>query len=345
MLSKIKILALVSLLFSVSLFAQTVTENEKIKNEIAALFKKADKSNLQNILTYKVDEKIGFVDGLTNKNILNPTADLSNVSLFKPIMYGIYKEKYYFNISAKDFSINVQEIEPANTSGPLIEEASKQPDIKVVSSKDGYKGFSVDSKGSLTSYSDLYYAQGHHAFNVRPFIFEGKYYAIATKKTGADEYFDGIIDTDGKALPNFNFTQKCLTLIKENPDDIWFTEGLCRDLKGSYVSFKGKVKLKDEMVGQTNYYDNLFKYNHNHSDDWKINGILDTDKFEWILKPQSLINILKLDYTSKKEVDESKTEERENVKMYFLVKEGKKEYYMDFKMKKYYPLNTLQKKK
>lgn len=341
---KIKLLSL-SLLYCISFFAQPVSEKDKIRMEIATLFSKADKSNPQHILTYKIDGKIGFVDARTNRKILDPTSDLSNVSLFRPTMYGIYKEQYVFSISSEDFSITVKEKEPEYAIGPMIETATEQPYVKILSSKEGFSGFTVDSDGKLASYSDLYDVTPRHAFNVRPFLFEGRQYAIASKKAGADGYFDGIIDTNGTPLPHFNFTSKCMVIIKRDKDDMWFVQNHCGGRKGSFASFKGKIKLKDEIVGYAYTEDNLFKYNHNHTEDWNTSGILDTEQLEWVLKPQTALQIVKLDYTSKKKADESQSEERPYVTMYFLVKEGNKEYYMDFKMKKHLPADSPLKQK
>ncbi|MBF4472706.1 hypothetical protein [Flavobacterium sp. HJJ] len=332
MTSKIKILLFFFLIISGLLSAQDNAEIVKIKKEIAALFQKAGKSNLQNVLTYKINGKIGFVDAVTNKKLLNPTSNLQDVTLFKPNMKGLYKKLYNFEISGDTFNINVEKLTNEELFPSIRGMQSERETIEVIDSKGGFKGFTVDVNGKLTSYSNLYYDK------VSPFLFEGKYYAMATKQTGPDEYFGGIIDTDGVPLPHFNFIHKCLTLINYENDDIWFTEGLCRGLKGSFISFKGKVKFKDELVGSTNYSNNIFEYNHNHSDDWEVNGILDVYNMEWVMKPQTAIKIQGLGYTSKKQLDESKLEERPNANVYFLVEEGKKEYFMDFKMKKYLPV-------
>jgi hypothetical protein len=336
--SKIKIILFFFLTIPNLLLAQDDAEIVKIKMEIADLFQKADKSNLQNVLTYKVNGKIGFVDAATNKKLLSPTSNLQDVTLFKPNMKGLYKKTYNFEISGDTFDITVEKVATGDLFPTIMEMPRERNTIEVIDSKTGYKGFTVDANGKLASYSDLYFAQSIHEFNVQPFLFEGKYYAIATKKTGPDEYFDGIIDTDGVPLPQFNFIHKCLSLINREDSDIWFTEGICRGLKGSFISFKGKVKFKDELVGSVNTNMNIFKYNPNISNEWKVIGIFDVYKLEWIMKPQSVIHLLSLDYSSKKELDESKAEERPNANVYFLVEDGKKEYYMDFQMKKYLPL-------
>lgn len=332
MTSKIKFFFVFFLTISNMVSAQGDAEIVKIKKEIAALFLKADKSNLQNVLTYKIDGKIGFVDAATNKKLLNPTSNLQDVTLFKPNMKGLYKKMYNFEISGDTFTINVEKLTNDELFPSIRGIQSERNTIQVIDSKGGFKGFTVDANGKVTSYSNLYYDK------VSPFLFEGKYYAVATKQTGPDEYFGGIIDTDGVPLPHFNFVHKCLTTIKRENDDIWFTEGVCRGWKGSFISFKGKVKFKDELVGSINTNMNIFEYNPNISNDWKTIGIFDVAKLEWIMKPQSAIHLLRLDYSSKKELDESKLEERPSANVYFLVEDGKKEYFMDFKMKKYLPL-------
>ena len=218
-----------------------------------------------------------------------------------------------------------------------VMEESSEPQIDVISSKTGYKGFKVDEKGELVSYSDLYYAQSHHLFNVSPFYFEGKYYAIATKKTGPDEYFSGIIDTSGTPLQHFNFEHKCVALIEKNTTDVWFSVGLCRNLKGSRISFKGERKFQNELVGWL-FRGNIFNYNHNLSDDRATHGIFDLNKLGGVLKPQKEIQIISLNYSSKEKLDYENKEDIDKANMYFLVKDSNKEYYMDFSMKKYLPI-------
>jgi hypothetical protein len=57
----------------------------------------------------------------------------------------------------------------------------------------------------------------------------------------------------------------------------------------------------------------------------KTIGIFDVAKLEWIMKPQSVIHLLRLNYSSKKKLDVDKTEERPNANRYFLAEDGKKE--------------------
>lgn len=316
--------------------AQEVSEKRAIELEIKGIFESLKVTTLQEAIPYKIKGKIGFVNAKTKKRILKPTENFKEVSLANPHISGIYKE-YRFKINSKNFEVYVLErIEPREDRLGMAEGPERDP-IQVISSKDGYKGFKVNNNGILTAYSDLYYAQSVHNFNVQPFLFEGKRYAIATKQTGPDEYFSGIIDEDGNTLPHFNFNVKCLTKVKVEPDDIWFSIGLCRAWKGSLVSFKGKIKFKDELLSSLNTNANIFKYNHNHDDKRKTHGIFDVENLEWVLKPQTKWNIKQLGYTSNEYLNTDLATERPKATIYFLVEEGKKEYYMDFNHNKYLP--------
>ncbi|MCP1996314.1 hypothetical protein L1275_002105 [Flavobacterium sp. HSC-61S13] len=329
------IFGLIMMFFSMPLFAQESNEIETIIKEIQSLYQNLEVDDYQNILPYKVKDKTGFVNAKNKKRILKPTANLKEVTLAKPNIKGFYKEDYEYSINTKTQQVNVIKIN--RDYGLLTMEGIDQPKIDVLDSRDGYKGFKVDDNGKLLAYSDLYYAQGQHEFNVSPFKFKGKDYAIATKKTGDDEYFGGIIDTEGNALPQFNFNVKCILKIKEETDDIWFSIGLCRGLKGSLVSFNGKVKFENELLGWLNSSGNIFKYNHNHDDKWTTHGIFDVDKLEWIIKPQSKLKIRDLDYTSYEQLDRDNIADGSKASIYFLVEDGNKSYYMDLSLNKYLP--------
>lgn len=333
---KFRFLGLLMTLFSIPLFAQETNEIETIKNEIQSLYQNLKVDDYQNILPYKVKDKTGFINAENKKSILKPTINLKDVTLAKPNITGIYKEYYEYTINTKTNEVDVtKKIVEFQEIGVM--EGPPQPKIDVINSKDGYKGFKVDTNGKLLAYSDLYYAQSFHEFNVNPFKFNGKYYAIATKKTGEDEYFDGIIDTEGNALPQFNFNVKCINKLKDKTDDIWFSIGLCRGLKGSLVSFNGKVKFENEMLGWINTSGNVFQYNHNHDEKWTIHGIFDVDKLDWVIKSQTKLSIQKLDYTSYENLDTDNLADRSKAKIYFLVEDGKKTYYMDLDLNKYIP--------
>jgi hypothetical protein len=315
-------------------FAQDEIEIEKAKNELSTLFKKADKNNLQNLLSYKIDDKTGFIDAKTKRAIVKPTVNLSEVTLFNPIIKGVYKAQYNFEIDSRSFQINIDKIEPFNLM--TMDGSSEMPKIKEISSKTGYKGFEVDANGKLKSYSDLYKTQLYYPY-VRPFKFQGNYYAIVTKQTGENEYYVGIIDTAGNPLPQFNFIHKMLEIDKLASDsiDVWFIANAVRDLKGSFISFKGKVKLQDELVGY--YGSDLFGLILNSSDDGEICGILDEKKIEWVIKPQTKFKIIELNYSSKEFLDKNDVNNRSKANIYFKVRDLNKEYYVDLLLNKYIP--------
>ncbi|MGJ1388758.1 hypothetical protein ACR78F_00190 [Sphingobacterium spiritivorum] len=325
-------LALLLLIAPQVILAQA-EDSATVEKHIRVFFAKADKKNLSNVIPYIIDGKTGFIDAKTKKIILKPTDKISEVSLFNPIMTGKYGSEFKFSVS-QNGNVRIEHVIPLENM--LAMEVPDRDKIELISAKTGYKGFKVDKNGKLIAYSDLYHAQSYHFFNVQPFLHKGQYYAIVTKKTGPDEYYDGIIDTAGNTLAQFNFKHHGIDKIDflSNEDDIWFSTPI-RNFKGSLISFNGHVKLKDELVGSL--YNHAFNYNLNSNLNHSKTGILDLNSLTWVIKPQSKYEIINIAYTSSISVNDKSAEDRKNVRILFEVKEGNKTYFIDLKQQKYLP--------
>jgi len=333
---KTNILLVPLLLFSFVTYAQKEKNTEQVKKEIILLFAKADKKNLQNILPYKIGNRIGFVDAKTKRKLLDPTDKLSDISLFNPKMKGVYMDQYKFEVDARNFNVEVTKIEPSGFDISCTD--IKVDKIKLISSKDGYKGFKVDNNGKLTAYSDLYNVEECDWLNVTPFKFQGKYYAIARKKTGVGNY-SGIIDSVGNPLPHFNFIHKGIILIDEagNDEDIWFFTGVFRDMNGSFLSFNGKEKFKNKLLSYPRSGSDIFGYNINSSEDGLTSGVLDIAKIQWVIKPQTKLKIIGLSYSSLEDLYIIDHKNRTKATIYYKVEENGKEYYIDQNLQKCLP--------
>lgn len=327
-----------------------LSQNSKtIKAEIATLFAKADKKNLQNVLPFEIGDKTGLIDASTKKTILEPTKNLQITNLFSPIMTGRYKD-YEFEINPKNFQIKIIKPEqPNNDLVPQIRdisgESSKRNGPEVVY-ENGFKGFAVNGDGELLRYSNIYVSL-YQIPQVTPFKYKGNYYAIAAKKTENNVTKYGIIDTNGNTVPHFDFIYDKIYInsLATNENDTWFivnadTNNSCEKLleQSAYMNMNGEVRLKGELADYPATGD-YFGLDANMSGCIKFSGVLDVAKMEWIIKPQTKIMIRWLDYTSKEKLDNSKIENRNKAKMYVKVLGNNSIYYMDLDLKnKYIPV-------
>lgn len=334
---KTKTFLIILFVCTLNLSAQEHTSIEDIRFELQELFKKITKETPQQIIPYTIKGKTGLLHSESLKVLVKPTPDLKFYSLFNPIMRGIYKMKYHFELIETPTGIEIQDIIMRNYSEISGRSLPKEPEVEIIDSKNGYKGFKVDENGKLKAYSDLYHIQSGASYNVNPFLFEGKYYSVVSIETAPNTYLDAIIDTNGIALPHFNFTDKCIIKIKVEEDDIWYSTGLCRGLTGSLKSFKGKVKYDNEIPGYLLLSSNIFKYNHNYSKDRKKHGIFDLEQLTWTIEPTTAFNIEDLYYTSKEHLNTALAENRSKATIYFLVSKKNKSYFMDLNLKKYLP--------
>ncbi|WP_035651157.1 hypothetical protein [Flavobacterium sp. ASV13] len=339
---KTKFFTILFLSFSLFCFAQ---EQLKIKKEITAFFAKADKTNLQSVLPFEVDGKVGLIDAVTKKVLLNPIKNFQVFTLFNPVMTGYYKD-YEFAINPKNFKITIKkEPESNNDLVPTIaeyKESTTDQDPKMPY-ESGIKGFTVDENGNLKTYAKIYKVDNFR--NLYPFKYKGKYYAIAAIKKNDGKTYFGIIDTEGNTIENFDFVYSTIWFneFAKNEDDVWFIANA--DINNScevllenafYINMEGKQKLKGEIP--TFPSSDIFGLNANCSGCIKYSGVLDIEKMEWIIKPQSKIKIRWMDYTSKTVLDIKNPRDKNKAKIYIKVFDDHFTYYMDLDMKnKYLP--------
>lgn len=343
----LKLIIILFLTLPLSCFSQ---DAKKIKQEIEHFFDKADKKNLQNILPFEPGfNKTGLIEITTKKIILKPTEGLQIYNLFNPIMKGYYKG-YSFEVNADNFEIKV--IDPKKNSNEqtlTMEEASNEvyiPKIEKIPFEKGFKGFSVNDKGKLTSCSSLYFIYNGPP-EIRPFKYKGVYYAVAGKKDANNKIIFGIIDTQGNANPHFNFTHNAIweNELATKLDEAWFVVNAhpnydCKKLleDAVFINMEGEMKLKGELANSPYSSSDLFGLNLNFSGCITYSGILDIKKMEWIIKPQEKFKIRWMEYTSKTELDKENIKDKSKATIYLKILDGDAIYFMDFDSKnKYFP--------
>jgi len=339
---KLKIFTLILLTIPFFCFSQNT---KAIKQEIANLFAKADKKNLQNVLPFEINEKTGLFDAGTKKTILKPTKKFFISSLFNPIMKGSYKG-YDFEIT-QNFKITVIKPEEPNMElAPQIKEyrGPSNGGPAIIYDND-FKGFAVDENGSLLKYSYMY-VPGNGVPAVSPFKYKGKYYGVAIKKTENNTLKYGIIDTEGNIMPHFDFIYDLIynNSMASTEDDVWFainanSNGSCDKLleQSYYVNMNGEEKIKGELADYPGIGDH-FGLDANTSPCITFSGVFDVKNIKWIIKPQRKIKIRWLDYTSKEVLDSYDSKDRDKAKIYVRVLDGDSIYYMDLDLKnKYFP--------
>jgi hypothetical protein len=317
-------------------------EDVKIKKEITSFFAKADKKHLQDVLFFEINNKTGLIDARTNKVILSGNKELHITSLFNPKMTGYYK-RYTFEID-QDFNIEVAKFPEENEiGGLLVEEAPVGYIEKKIAIEDSFKGFSVDERGNLKTWSNIY-SDGRSKY-VYPFKYKGKYYAVAIKEMPDKQRKYGVIDTEGNSLPGFDFIHESITRngFATNEDDVWFIINgdqnySCEKLleKAFFKNINGAEKLKGELANFPT--GNFFGLGANVTGCLTFSGVLDVLKMEWIVKPQTIHPITTLDYTSKILLDVNNVLERPQATIYAQIFDGHSTYYMDLNLKnKYIP--------
>jgi hypothetical protein len=340
---KLKIITILFLSISLHSFSQ---DTKKIKQEITNLFAKADKNNLQNILSFEIKDKTGLFDATTNKTILEANKNLYIGKLFNPNMEGSYKG-YDFIITQK-FEITVIKPEEPNPDlVPTITEYKGSTDYEepVAVNDNDFKGFTVNEHGRLLKYSNTY-VRGNGIPAVSPFKYKGKYYGVTGKKTENNAIKYGIIDTDGNTMPHFDFIYDKIyqNYMASTEDDFWFAINAedsksCEKLleQSFYMNMNGEVKIKGELADYPGIGD-CFGLDANASNCLTFTGVFDVTNIKWIIKPQTKIKIRWLDYTSKEVLNSNESEGRSKATIYVRIYEDNLTYYMDLDLKnKYLP--------
>lgn len=311
-------------------FSQNSPSLDKIKLEIQKDFSKVDKKRPLDLIPFCVKGKWGYLDRKTMLEVVKPKFD--NLS-FCNYDFNIYYKDFFIKVNSSDLSMMIENNDDAIMDGT---DYSKS-DIQVISSDNGYKGFSVDENGKLVSYSKLYYHDSNHFWNISPFKNQDKYYAIVTLNGNK-----GIIDTDGNPVALFNFNYKGIVRNPhaDNSKTTWFlVTGL--DGKYSFVNFEGDFKLKNEVIYYPFMSDNAAGYSLLRTE--KKWAVLDLHSMEWKIKPQSKIKFSEMNYSYnfKGTKNSDDYENRGLMKVFILNDFPNKKYYTDFDGKKYIPKKYL----
>jgi hypothetical protein len=200
-----------------------------------------------------------------------------------------------------------------------------------ISSANGFKGFKMDENKRITHFSDIYNRAQPALFNIHgPFVINGKYYAVAEKGDAS-----GVIDEDGNSLKGFDFVHHELVFNSRTTDgDVWFYYEEKNGQRG-FINHKGKKKLAGQLYDYPFSSMDLFNFGVQEND--KSFGVVDLQKMEWVIKPQSL-PIIRIKGTTTAACKKDTEDRKDMIDVYFLVSErGKEPYYIDRNMKAYKP--------
>lgn len=347
---KIQTTLIISFLFSISnlCYAQTQSggNSQQEKARIVEGIVKDDFSNIKKdrllkTVPFSDGIKYGYMDVETRKVVV--PAKYGYLSFFYPNSSGFlsaFEDDYrqFFVAPKTDGSFEVK----AEGSGELraLDIGFGDPYIEVVSSSDGFKGFTVDADGKLSSYSDLYKKTSNPYWNVYVLKYSGQYYGIVSDKNGNT----GIIDTNGNTMGGFDFQHKSIMFNEYATNDtvLW---AFVEDTIGNryFTNQKGEKRMENEIPFKylLNQF-TVFGYSPVSKDD--VSAIIDLANMSWVIAPQSKIKIYGLGYNSLEKLDEKAIENRSKATIYATITEGKLTYCMDLKQNKFKPRLTSSKK-
>ncbi|WP_299124822.1 hypothetical protein [uncultured Tenacibaculum sp.] len=310
-------------------------EFQKIKNEITKDFSTIKSDSFNELIPFEINSKWGYLNSKTKEIIIPPK--YGKLNFFNPTMEGYYKGESF--TVRKNGVINFEGDKPEKESYIMeVDESEDTSNIKIISSSDGYKGFKIDENGNLLNYSDIYYNSEEHSWNIRPFQFKGKYFAIVKNKNG--KY--GVIDKSGKTLKGFNFKYKEISLNKfaKDKEKLWFFVQENNDM-WSLKSNKNKTKFKNKLMANPITSSHLFGFSSIENKDKQ--GIFDCYNLKWKIKPQKE-KIGGLYYSSDTKLDKNNPLDRKKAKIYysFSYKDGFEEYsyttyFINLKKEKFKP--------
>ena len=302
---------------------------EKLQDDL----QKVDDAAFHLLVPYTNGRAWGLLDSRTRKPVVKPW--LNDISFFNP-------NNYAYIYHAERIELYVQNGKLSFEAPSVIMDVSvmraeeKKSVVKLISPDYGFKGFTVNEDGTLAAYSDLYYAQGVHHFNIIPFKYKGKYYAWATLKNA--DYQNVIIDEEGNYAPAFNGIYKRLERCFHVPaeEGRWF---FVEDLEGNsyFQNMEGERKM--ENVFDVNPYrkgNSTFGYMIVPAGGQ--DGVFDLMKLEWKVEPQSSFAFNRLSYASKEDISRYShlPNDRDKALIYILVKDKKnKMFYMDLEGNEY----------
>lgn len=355
------------LLFFISLYYPLSAQNSSELISEATEFKSM-KSYLAKItlkdwpymIPFQQDKKWGYLDQRTMK--ITVPALANTLYLFKPEGYigtfNDYKNDLFYTLTLdEEGKLRTHSEQVAELVMPPQQYGrSPNPNIKSISSENGYTGFEYKVVAGdiieITAYSDLYTSHNVNEPKLTPIRIDGKVYAVAGKSTADPNVTHfGIIASDGKPLPGFNFEhQKVIPIggVKDTTSN-WFlvqpTGG--RDVKYSYMNHKGEYKLKDSLSSRI--YNWAYQSSQEHFPYYMPvkttagyfltdQRIIDTYELKYINSIPQKFRLEYLDYMNTKAYNkESPDITRQTAKVFVVVSQEGKSYYMDLEGKIYEP--------
>ncbi len=287
-------------------------------------FAKVDKTQLSQLVPFKKKDRWGFMYADTRKVAIKPY--FTFIDFFNPNFYG-YVDGLEVEIIKEPFNIDVYEHKEYCDDGC----SADLEKVFVISSKTNFKGFSVTEKGTLESYSDIYYIDDNRRDISEPFEYRYGFYTIVRRNDSC-----GIIDVFGDPLIGFDFNYKRIVVNDYvlHKSVKWF---YVEDFEGNsfFVNTRGQKKLVGGSVKIPLFKNNLFGISVVNNG--AVSGVFDLNKMEWLIEPQKKLKIDILYYSSDSDIDSLNPTSRDKANIYFLVRKKNKEFYIDLNLKTYTP--------
>ncbi|MBA4056778.1 MAG: hypothetical protein C0490_18840 [Marivirga sp.] len=308
---------------------QLMKEFKKAQDAIAKKFTKIKTLDPSLLIPFKQNGRWGYVNKNTLAVVVKP--EFQELEFMNACTYAYYKDRCRLKISSAGEIMEV--IYPLRDEEVSVAvEADDDRGPKIVSSTNGFKGFTMDEKNQIVTFSDIYDTDCDYCEKIAgPYRINNTFYTLVKK---AGHY--GLIDQEGDTLPHFGFVHKELVRnYKSNGQSIWFYFKDDNDNNG-FMNEAGEVKLYNELIGSLYSVFNRFQLNVQQNKD--ASGVLDLGAMEWVIKPQPL-KITGIDFTIKGECVPYfyQVSRDQIIDRYFLTTEGDSAYYMDRDLRVYRP--------
>ncbi len=311
---------LVSILLCFSVWAGAQIDEKSTAEEVHAFLTKefagVDKTKLTQLVPFKQNDVWGFMYADTKKVAVKPC--FTFINFFTPNFIG-FCYQWEVEIYADPFSIDVHE-QRVYCNEACVASIEK---VFVISSKTDFKGFSVDDGGSLESYADIYYIDENRRDISAPFEYKYEYFAIVLRNDSC-----GIIDMFGEPLKGFDFNYKRIALngFASSISKAWFyVESFAGDRY--FVSTNGEKRFENNTL-QIPMFSNI-PFGLSVVNDDAVSGVFDLKRMDWFIAPQSNYHIDVVYYSAPNEVDFLDPLTREQVDLYFLVRNKNREFFVD----------------
>ena len=312
------------------------------------------------MIPFQQGKKWGYLDQRTMKIIVPALAN--TLYLFKPEGYigtfNDYKNDLFYTLTLdEEGKLRTHSEQVAELVMPPQQYGrSPNPNIKSISSENGYTGFEYKIVAGdiieITAYSDLYASYNVKEPKLIPLWIDGKVYAIAGKTTSDPHVTHfGIIASDGESLTGFDFEhQKLIPVggVKDTTSSWFLVQPLGdRDTKYSYKNHKGEYRLKDSLSSRM--YNWVYQSSQEHYPYYMPvkttvgyvlteQRIIDTYELKYINTLPKGYKLEYLDYMNTKAYSkESPDIMRQTAKVFIIVSQEDKSCYMDLQGKIYTP--------